>query len=58
MDLISDTMVIFEGESGMAGKATSPMPKTDAMNRFLKSLDISFRRDEKESQAKSKQVRK
>ena len=27
--------------------ATSPMPKADAMNRFLKSLDMSFRRDEK-----------
>ena len=47
MDLISDTMVIFEGESGIVGKATSPMPKIDAMNRFLKSLDISFRRDER-----------
>ena len=47
MDLISDTMVIFEGESGVMGKATSPMPKIDAMNRFLKSLDISFRRDER-----------
>ena len=29
------------------GQATSPMPKADAMNRFLKSLDMSFRRDEK-----------
>ncbi|MFQ5475830.1 MAG: ribosome biogenesis/translation initiation ATPase RLI [Nitrosopumilus sp.] len=47
MDLISDTMVIFEGESGLEGKATSPMPKADAMNKFLKSLDMSFRRDEK-----------
>ena len=47
MDLISDTMVIFEGESGAVGQATSPLPKSDAMNRFLKSLDISFRRDEK-----------
>ncbi len=47
MDLTSDTMVIFEGESGLAGKATSPMPKADAMNRFLKSLDMSFRRDER-----------
>ncbi len=47
MDLISDTMVIFEGESGATGHATSPMPKADAMNRFLKSLDMSFRRDEK-----------
>ncbi|MHA7647898.1 ribosome biogenesis/translation initiation ATPase RLI [Nitrosopumilus sp. S4] len=47
MDLISDSMIIFEGESGMAGKATSPMPKPEAMNRFLRSLDMSFRRDEK-----------
>ncbi|RMW34940.1 MAG: ribosome biogenesis/translation initiation ATPase RLI [Nitrosopumilus sp.] len=47
MDLISDTMVIFEGESGAAGKATSPLPKAEAMNRFLRSLDMSFRRDEK-----------
>ena len=47
MDLISDTMVIFEGESGVKGNATSPMPKSDAMNKFLRSLDMSFRRDEK-----------
>ncbi|MFQ5497447.1 MAG: ribosome biogenesis/translation initiation ATPase RLI [Nitrosopumilus sp.] len=47
MDLISDSMVIFEGVSGAAGTATSPLPKVDAMNRFLKSLDMSFRRDEK-----------
>ena len=47
MDLISDSMVIFEGESGAAGHATSPMPKAAAMNRFLKSLEISFRRDER-----------
>ncbi len=47
MDLISDSMVIFEGKSGVLGRATSPLPKADAMNRFLKSLGMSFRRDEK-----------
>ncbi|MBA4458704.1 MAG: ribosome biogenesis/translation initiation ATPase RLI [Nitrosopumilaceae archaeon] len=47
MDLMSDSMIIFEGESGKAGMATSPLPKSEAMNRFLKSLDMSFRRDEK-----------
>ena len=47
MDLVSDSMIIFEGKSGKAGTATSPMPKSEAMNRFLKSLDMSFRRDEK-----------
>ena len=47
MDLISDSMVIFEGTSGVEGHATSPLSKTEAMNRFLRSLDVSFRRDEK-----------
>jgi ATP-binding cassette subfamily E protein 1 len=47
MDLISDSMIIFEGESGLSGHATSPMSKADAMNRFLRSLDMSFRRDER-----------
>ncbi|MCV0410356.1 ribosome biogenesis/translation initiation ATPase RLI [Nitrosopumilus sp.] len=47
MDLISDSIVIFEGESGVEGRATTPMRKAEAMNRFLKSLDMSFRRDER-----------
>ncbi|RNJ80251.1 MAG: ribosome biogenesis/translation initiation ATPase RLI [Nitrosopumilus sp. B06] len=47
MDLISDTMVIFQGDPGVTGCATSPMPKSAAMNLFLKSLGMSFRRDEK-----------
>ncbi|MBM3904465.1 MAG: ribosome biogenesis/translation initiation ATPase RLI [Thaumarchaeota archaeon] len=46
MDLISDTIVIFEGESGKTGHGTTPLSKTEAMNRFLNSLDITFRRDE------------
>lgn len=47
MDLISDTVVIFEGESGVEGHATSPLSKVEAMNKFLRSLGITFRRDEK-----------
>ena len=47
MDLISDSMIIFEGTPGVEGHATSPLSKTEAMNRFLRSLDITFRRDEK-----------
>ena len=47
MDLISDTMVLFEGVSGTKGRASAPLAKTEAMNRFLRSLGISFRRDEK-----------
>ena len=47
MDLVSDSMVIFEGSPGVEGRATSPMPKPAAMNRFLSSLGMSFRRDER-----------
>lgn len=47
MNLVSDTVVLFEGEPGRRGRASSPMPKAEAMNRFLESLQISFRRDEK-----------
>ena len=47
LDLISDSIVIFQGTSGINGHASSPMPKVDAMNEFLKSLNITFRRDEK-----------
>jgi len=47
LDLISDKIIIFEGTSGVEGHATSILSKSEAMNRFLKSLDISFRRDEK-----------
>ena len=58
MDLISDSIVIFEGESGIAGHATSPMNKGDAMIRFLKSLDMSFRRDEKSLRPRVNKLRK
>ena len=47
LDLISDSIVIFHGTSGINGHASSPLSKVDAMNQFLKSLDITFRRDEK-----------
>jgi ATP-binding cassette subfamily E protein 1 len=46
IDLVSDTLVIFEGDPGREGHATSPMRKEDGMNRFLKALSITYRRDE------------
>ena len=49
LDLVSDSMVIFEGKSGINGNASAPLSKKDAMNKFLKSLNITFRRDEKSS---------
>ena len=38
--------MLYEVITGLSGIATSPMPKSEAMNRFLKSLEMTFRRDE------------
>ena len=46
MDLISDSLVIFEGIPGREGHATTPKSKVDGMNQFLRSLEITYRRDE------------
>jgi ATP-binding cassette, sub-family E, member 1 len=46
IDLVSDRLIIFEGTPGVEGKGTSPISKEMGMNEFLKSLSISFRRDE------------
>jgi len=46
MDLISDSLVIFEGIPGREGHATTPKSKVNGMNQFLRSLDITYRRDE------------
>ena len=47
IDLISDSIIIFDGIPNVVGHGTIPLTKNVAMNRFLKLLDISFRRDEK-----------
>ncbi|HEX2013644.1 MAG TPA: ribosome biogenesis/translation initiation ATPase RLI [Nitrososphaera sp.] len=46
IDLVADTLVIFEGQPGVRGFATAPMRKEEGMNRFLKELSITYRRDE------------
>jgi ATP-binding cassette, sub-family E, member 1 len=46
IDLVSDTLIIFEGVPGVEGVGSSPMTKEVGMNEFLKTLNISFRRDE------------
>jgi ATP-binding cassette subfamily E protein 1 len=45
LDAISDRVIVFEGLQGVKGKGNSPCSLKDGMNRFLKALDITFRRD-------------
>ncbi len=46
VDLVSDSLIIFDGIPGVEGIGYSPMTKEIGMNEFLKSLNVSFRRDE------------
>ena len=46
IDLLSDRLLVFEGEPGVHGEVHGPFNMREGMNRFLASLDITFRRDE------------
>ena len=45
IDLVSDSIMTFSGEPGISGRAAGPFPMREGMNRFLRELDITFRRD-------------
>jgi len=45
IDIVSDSLLVFEGEGGVSGKAIGPLPLRTGMNRFLEQVEITFRRD-------------
>ncbi|WP_400203574.1 ribosome biogenesis/translation initiation ATPase RLI [Candidatus Methanomassiliicoccus intestinalis] len=45
LDMVSDTMMVFEGKPGSEGRATGPYDMRDGMNKFLAKVDVTFRRD-------------
>ena len=45
VDNISNRIIVFDGIPKKKGFADSPMQKRDAMNKFLKRVDITMRRD-------------
>jgi len=46
IDMISERILVFEGEPGIAGTAAGPFKMRDGMNRFLDELGVTFRRDQ------------
>ena len=44
-DFIADSILIIEGIPGIEGYASVPLDLRDGFNRFLKIMDITFRRD-------------
>lgn len=46
IDMVSDALIVFDGVPGKQGRAQGPFSLHEGMNRFLKNVDITFRRDE------------
>jgi len=46
IDLLAERLMVFEGEPGKTGIAHTPLDMREGMNAFLKSINITFRRDE------------
>jgi len=45
VDMVSDSIMVFSGEPGRRGIGEGPFPMREGMNRFLKMVGITFRRD-------------
>lgn len=45
IDIVSDSLLVFEGEGGVHGKAAGPFNLREGMNRFLEGVNVTFRRD-------------
>jgi len=49
IDLLSDRLLVFDGEPAHHGRASPPVEMREGMNKFLANLDVTFRRDERTS---------
>jgi len=45
LDFLSDRLIIIQGEPSVFGQASPPMMVADGMNRLLKYLDVTIRRE-------------
>jgi len=45
IDIVSDSLLVFDGEGGKHGNALGPLSLRKGMNRFLADVDVTFRRD-------------
>jgi ATP-binding cassette subfamily E protein 1 len=46
IDLISDSIMVFSGKPSEKGSAEGPLMMREGMNKFLKDVQITFRRDQ------------
>ena len=46
IDLVSDSIMVFTGEPSVHGIGNGPYGLREGMNRFLRDVDVTFRRDQ------------
>ncbi|MFX0016587.1 MAG: ribosome biogenesis/translation initiation ATPase RLI [Candidatus Hermodarchaeota archaeon] len=51
-EALADTILLFEGNPGYQGKTVGPFSKREGMNRFLKRINTTFRRDPETGRAR------
>jgi ATP-binding cassette subfamily E protein 1 len=51
-EALSDRIMLFEGKSGHIGNTVGPLTKRAGLNRFLKRIDVTFRRDPETGRAR------
>jgi len=45
VDIVSDRLMVFTGQPGVAGEASKPLSKEEGMNLFLRQVGLTYRRD-------------
>ncbi len=45
LDMVADSLMVFSGDPGSQGHGEGPFPMREGMNRFLKLVQVTFRRD-------------
>ncbi len=53
IDSVADRIMVFDGERGVCGTGKAPSSLKDGMNAFLKTLDVTFRRDPQTGRARA-----
>ena len=51
-DALIDRLLLFTGNPGILGKTIGPLNKREGMNLFLKTIDVTFRRDPRTGRAR------
>ncbi|MBU0665863.1 MAG: ribosome biogenesis/translation initiation ATPase RLI [Nanoarchaeota archaeon] len=56
IDYLSDRLIVFDGEPAVNGVVKGPFDMSEGMNKFLKDLELTFRRDDENNRPRANKV--